>query len=93
VQRALARPLAHIVSRVRALLEETPPELAADVGHAGLTLVGGGALLRGLDRLLEHETGLPVSVDAEPLTTVARGAGQALEELERLGRQAKRARR
>jgi rod shape-determining protein MreB len=93
VQRALARPLAHIVSRVRALLEETPPELAADVGDAGLTLVGGGALLRGLDRLLEQETGLAVSVDAEPLTTVARGAGQALEELERLGRGARRTRR
>jgi rod shape-determining protein MreB len=84
VQKALARPLAQITSQVRTVLEETPPELAADLGHRGLTLVGGGALLRGFDRLLEQETGLSVHVDDEPLTTVARGAGQALTELERL---------
>ncbi len=69
---------------MKQVLERTPPELAADLGRRGLTLAGGGALLRGFDQLLEQETGLRVTVADEPLTTVARGAGQALEELERL---------
>jgi len=90
VQKALERPLAQIVAAVRTVLEETPPELAADVGDTGLTVVGGGALLRGFDRLLEQQTGLRVTVDAEPLTTVARGAGHALEELDRFRRPARR---
>jgi rod shape-determining protein MreB len=81
---ALQRPLAQIVDAVRLLLERTPPELSADVGERGLMLVGGGALLRGFDQLLRIETGLPVTVAEDPLTAVARGAGQALEELERL---------
>jgi rod shape-determining protein MreB len=81
---ALQRPLAQIVDAVRLLLERTPPELSADVGERGLMLVGGGALLRGFDQLLRTETGLPVTVAEDPLTAVARGAGQALEELERL---------
>jgi rod shape-determining protein MreB len=84
VRTALTRPLALIIDAVKDVLERTPPELASDISQTGLTLVGGGALLPGLDRLLLHETGLPVTVDDEPLTTVARGAGQALEELERL---------
>jgi len=92
VQQALARPLAEITRAVRDLLERTPEELAADLGRNGLTLVGGGALLPGLDELLRQQTGLDVVVDDEPLTTVARGAGQALEELQRL-RPARRTRR
>ncbi len=84
VLQALQRPLAQIVESVKQVLERTPPELAADLGRRGLTLAGGGALLRGFDQLLEQETGLRVTVADEPLTTVARGAGQALEELERL---------
>jgi rod shape-determining protein MreB len=84
VRGALARPLAEITQAVRDLLEQTPAELAADLGRTGLMLVGGGALLPGLDHLLEQQTRLGVSVDAEPLTTVARGAGQALEETHRL---------
>jgi rod shape-determining protein MreB len=84
VRAALQRPLAQIAAAVTDVLERTPPELSADLGARGLTLVGGGALLHGFDRLLEQETGLTVTVDADPLTTVARGAGEALEELETL---------
>jgi rod shape-determining protein MreB and related proteins len=84
VQRALERPLAHITDAVKLLLENTPPELSSDVADRGLMLVGGGALLRGFDQLLRHETGLAVTIADDPLTTVARGAGRALEELERL---------
>jgi rod shape-determining protein MreB len=84
VQRALRRPLERIVEAVKLVLERTPPELSSDVAGRGLMLVGGGALLRGLDELLRRETGLPVTVADDPLTTVARGAGSALDELERL---------
>jgi len=84
VRRALQRPLDLIIDAVKLVLERTPPELSADIADSGLMLVGGGALLRGLDRLLRRETGLPVTVADEPLTTVARGAGQALEELDHL---------
>ena len=84
VQATLARPLGQIADAVKNLLERTPAELAADLSRTGLTLVGGGALLPGLDRLLQQETGLAVAVDREPLTTVARGAGQALDEIHRL---------
>jgi rod shape-determining protein MreB len=91
VRTAMQRTLVQIVDAVTDVLERTPPELSADVGDRGLTLVGGGALLRGFDRLLREQTGLPVTVDDDPLTTVARGAGRALEELEHL-RPAKRAR-
>jgi rod shape-determining protein MreB and related proteins len=92
VQSALARPLAQISDAVKNLLEQTPPELAGDLGHRGLTLVGGVALLPGLDELLHRETGLSVTVDDDPLTTVARGAGQALEEIHRLRPQDRRKR-
>jgi rod shape-determining protein MreB len=78
---ALRRPLEQIVAAVKDLLDQTPAELSADVIDNGITLVGGGALLRGLDTLLQAETGLPVTVTDSPLTTVALGAGQALEEL------------
>jgi rod shape-determining protein MreB len=84
VQQALERPLARIVDAVTDVLERTPPQLASDLADRGLTLVGGGALLPGFDRLLRQQTGLLVTVDDEPLTTVARGAGQALEQLEHL---------
>jgi rod shape-determining protein MreB and related proteins len=81
---ALERPLTLIVAAVKDVLERTPPELASDIAQQGLTLVGGGALLRGLDELLRRETGLEAHVPEDPLTIVARGAGQALEETERL---------
>jgi rod shape-determining protein MreB len=84
VRAALQRPLKQITDAVNQLLEQTPPQLAADLATGGLTLVGGGALLPGFDRLLEQETGLTVNLDREPLTTVARGAGVALEDVKRL---------
>jgi len=81
VRAALERPLAQIVQGVTDLLERTPPELSADIAERGLMLVGGGALMPGLDELIRRQTGLRVTIDEEPLTTVARGAGRALEEL------------
>ena len=84
VQRALQRPLAQIIEAVKLVLERTPPELSSDLAGGGLMLVGGGALLPRFDLLLQLQTGLAVTVADEPLTTVARGAGRALEELERL---------
>jgi rod shape-determining protein MreB len=86
VQAAIARPLGRIVEEVKELLEQTPPELAADISNRGITLVGGGALLRRFDELLRRETGLHVTVADDPLFTVARGAGRALEELQTLAR-------
>lgn len=84
VHAALQRPLQHITTAVNDTLERTPPELSADLATNGVTLVGGGALLPGFDHLLERETGLRVTVDDDPLTTVARGAGKALGQLEHL---------
>jgi rod shape-determining protein MreB len=81
IRNALQRPLDQIVNAVKDLLDQTPAELSADVIEQGITLVGGGALLPGLDELLQTETGLPVTVADSPLTAVALGAGQALEEL------------
>ncbi|MBT5231997.1 MAG: rod shape-determining protein, partial [Methylococcales bacterium] len=75
---ALQDPLAVIVSAVRTALEQTPPELGADVAERGIVLTGGGALLRDLDRLIAEETGLPVVVAEDPLTCVARGGGRVL---------------
>ena len=82
---ALTDPLNNIVSAVKMGLEQTPPELGADIAERGMMLTGGGALLRDLDRLLAEETGLPVLVAEEPLTCVVRGCGMALERMERLG--------
>ena len=76
---ALQEPLSVIVQAVKGALEQTPPELASDIAECGLVLTGGGSLLRGLDRLLSNETGLPVIVAEDPLTCVARGGGRALE--------------
>jgi rod shape-determining protein MreB and related proteins len=82
---ALTDPLNNIVSAVKNALEQTPPELGADIADRGMMLTGGGALLRDLDRLLSEETGLPVLVAEDPLTCVVRGCGIALERMERLG--------
>jgi rod shape-determining protein MreB and related proteins len=78
-------PLNQIVSSVKIALEQTPPELGADIADRGMMLTGGGALLRDLDRLLMEETGLPVVVAEEPLTCVVRGCGIALERMDKLG--------
>lgn len=82
---ALQEPLSGIVGAVRAALEQTPPELAADIAERGMILTGGGALLRDLDRLLMEQTGLPVIVAEDPLTCVARGGGKALEQMDLRG--------
>src|SRR5210317_736627 len=76
---SLQEPLAGIVGAVKTALEQTPPELGADVAERGIVLTGGGALLRDIDRLLMEETGLPVVIAEDPLTCVARGGGRALE--------------
>ena len=78
---ALNDPLNQIVSAVKTALEQTPPELGADIAERGMMLTGGGALLRDLDRLLAEETGLPVLIAEEPLSCVVRGCGIALERI------------
>jgi rod shape-determining protein MreB len=85
VLEALTEPLNQIVSAVKSALEQTPPELGADIAEKGMVVTGGGALLRDLDRLLMEETGLPVIVAEDPLTCVVRGSGKALEKMEKLG--------
>src|SRR5690625_1818208 len=82
---ALQEPLTGIVSAVKTALEQTPPELGADVAERGIVLTGGGAMLRNLDRLLMEETGLPVVIADDPLTCVVRGGGRALELMEETG--------
>ncbi len=79
VREAMAEPVTQIVDRVRGVLEETPPELSADILRRGIWLTGGGALLRGLDQLLAAATGMPVHVASDPLSCVALGTGLALE--------------
>ncbi len=82
---ALQEPLSGIVGAVKVALEQTPPELGADVADRGIVLTGGGALLKDLDKLLAEETGLPVVVAEDPLTCVARGGGRILEMLDEKG--------
>jgi len=82
---ALQEPLQGIVGAVKAALEQTPPELGADVADRGIVLTGGGALLCDLDKLLMEETGLPVIVADDPLTCVALGGGKVLELLDQHG--------
>jgi rod shape-determining protein MreB len=86
VREAIAEPLAAIVSAAKSVLERTPPELASDVIDKGIILTGGGALLRGVDRLLTLETGVPCYVADNPLACVAIGAGLALERIDVLRR-------
>jgi rod shape-determining protein MreB and related proteins len=81
VREALQRPVSQILDTVKETLEATPPELAADIANRGIVLVGGGSLLRGLIELMRVETQLPIYLAESPLTCVAIGAGQSLEEL------------
>ncbi|MBA3731243.1 MAG: rod shape-determining protein, partial [Gammaproteobacteria bacterium] len=76
---SLQEPLFGIVSVVKGALEQTPPELGADIAERGIVMTGGGALLRDLDRLIMEETGIPVVIAEDPLTCVARGGGRVLE--------------
>jgi rod shape-determining protein MreB len=80
IAEALAEPVSQILSAVRTALENTAPELAADMVDTGIVLTGGGALLKGMDQALSASTGLPVSVADDPLVCVANGAGRALED-------------
>ena len=84
VRDAITEPISIIVDTIKEALEQCPPELAADIVDRGIVLTGGGALLRNLDLLLREETGLPISVAHDPLSTVARGAGMALDEMDLL---------
>lgn len=81
VAESLAEPVAGIVEAVKMALENTPPELSADIVDKGIVLTGGGSLLGNLDRLLRDRTGLPVSVADDPLSCVARGTGKTLEQM------------
>ena len=82
IREALAEPVARIIEAIRTTLERCPPELSADLVDRGVVLAGGGALLRGLDKLIAEETGLPVHVAEDPLSAVAEGTGKALQEIE-----------
>jgi rod shape-determining protein MreB len=84
VRQALEEPLHAIIDSVRTTLDKTPPELAGDIMDRGVVLAGGGALLRGLDERIRHETGMPVHVADLPLHSVALGAGKCVEEFEAL---------
>jgi rod shape-determining protein MreB len=81
IREALMEPVHQVVESVRIALERTSPELASDIVEQGIVLAGGGALLRNLDLLLREETGLPVTISADPLTAVVMGAGKVLDQL------------
>ena len=85
VRDAIQEPISQIVNAVRRALEMTPPELASDILERGIVMTGGGSLIRGLDMLLMDETGLPVRVDDDPLTSVVRGTGRILDDYSRYG--------
>jgi rod shape-determining protein MreB len=84
VRQAIIEQIKTIVETVKSALERTPPELAADIVDNGIVLTGGGALLKGLDKLLREETGLPITITEDPLTTVVLGSGKALDEIDTL---------
>ena len=82
IREAIVEPVTMIVDTVKGTLEDTPPELAADIMDYGITLAGGGALLRGLDRLIASQTGMPVHIAEDPLSCVALGTGKCLDEVQ-----------
>jgi rod shape-determining protein MreB len=86
VREALKEPLSSILESIRITLERCPPELSADLIERGIVIAGGGALLRGIDRLVAKETGLPVHIADDPLSAVAEGTGRVLQQLELLKR-------
>ncbi len=83
IRDAMVEPLSRIIDAIKSTLEETPPELSADIIDQGITLAGGGALLRGLDKLINRETGIPVYIAEYPLDCVAEGAGKVLENIDK----------
>jgi len=86
IREALTEPVNVILDTIRVILENTPPELAADIVDRGIILAGGGALLKGLDLLIRQETGLPVFIADDPLSAVVRGVGKMLDDIEMLRR-------
>lgn len=86
IREAISEPVTVIVNAIKVALENTPPELASDIVDRGIVLAGGGALLKGLDLLLKHETDLPVVIADDPLSAVVNGAGKVLDDLDTLKR-------
>ena len=86
IRDALQEPVSSIVDSVRITLEKSPPELAADLVDRGIVLAGGGSLLRGLDKLIAAQTNLPVTMAEDPLSAVAEGTGEVLNEINILAR-------
>jgi len=84
IRQALAHSIKIIVSNIRSVIEDTPPELLSDVMQKGIIMAGGGSLIRGMDKLVANETEMPVRMMEDPLTAVVRGTGIVLEELEEL---------
>ncbi len=84
VRKAIEEPVNAIIDAVKNTLDKTPPELSADIMDKGIVLAGGGALLKGLDERLKHETGMPIHTTEDPLSSVAIGSGKCLEEFEAL---------
>lgn len=85
IREAIKEPVSAIIDSIKSTLEKTPPELAADIMDKGIMLTGGGALLKGLDKLINKETHMPVHIAENPLDCVAIGAGKALDQIEKLG--------
>ena len=83
IRECIQEPIQSVVEAVRRALEITPPELASDIVDRGIVMTGGGALIRGMDRLLQNETNLPIHVDEEPLSCVVRGVGRILDDLQK----------
>lgn len=86
VREALKEPVAAIIEAIKTTLEKTPPELAADIMDKGIMLAGGGAMLKGLDKLINHETHMPVHIAEYPLDCVALGAGKALDNIDKVSK-------
>lgn len=86
VRKAIEEPVNAVIDAIKNTLDRCPPELAADLMEQGITLTGGGALLRGLDERLKHETGMPVFMAKDPLYCVVLGSGRCLEEFEAMKR-------
>lgn len=84
IREALKRPLDMIIDNIKTVIELTPPELVSDIYEKGIIMSGGGSLLRGIDRRISEETGVPVTVAEDPLTAVVRGTGVILEDLDEL---------